>query len=376
VLFAYDEALRAAHPRAPALDGPPDDGWWPGRTVTALVAMPWRTGPCANILARGTTNPGWSGGLLPRNRFWLVPVAAVIAALLISVGPLVRRVRRLTAAVRASAADGFTAPVPVEGGDEVAELARAFDAAGAEVRRQLAEKDARARALREFVANTTHDVMIPLTVLKAHLTEIERQRAAGGTVDAGLIAAAMTETHYLGALTHNLAAASKLDAGEPQIVRAPVELGALVERVLARHRPIARQRGVALDGAVPEAALVADGDVTLLEQAVNNLVYNAVRYNRAGGHVGVTADAIGAERFRLRVVDDGPGIPAADLARLVERGARGDAARARAPDGQGLGLDIAFRVAAVHGFALALAPSEAGGVQADLTGPARRADDG
>lgn len=369
ILYAYDQELESRNPAAPRITGEPGDHIWPGTVVRRLVAMPWKTGPCALVLARGSTNPGWRGGMLPKNPLWVVPVGFVLLALLITAGPVVHRIRRLTRAVHESAAADFTIAVPVAGSDEVAELARAFAAVGAEMQSQLADKDRRDRTLREFVANTTHDVMIPLTVLQSHLTEIQEQRASGREVDLAAIASAMNEAHYLGALIQNLAVAASLDVGEPEIVRAPVDLGALVSRVMSRHRPIARQLEVALDGAVPEGALDVAGDVTLIEQAVNNLVYNGIRYNRPGGHVGIALDRIGAGRFQLRIVDDGPGIPAEHLSRLVERGFRGDAARTRAPGGQGLGLDIAFRVAQVHGMSLAFARSEHGGLQVDLTGP-------
>ncbi|HYU15350.1 MAG TPA: HAMP domain-containing sensor histidine kinase [Candidatus Acidoferrum sp.] len=372
VLFAYDERLRSANPAAPPLAGPPDEPVWPGPRVQTLVAMPWLAGPCAYVLARGSWNPRWVGALLPQSRIWLLPIGAALVALLLSAGPVVGRIRRLTGAVRASAAADFTAPVPVEGNDEVAELAVAFRAASREVQKQLEARDRRERALRDYLANTTHDVMIPLTVLQSHLATIHEQRLAGGEVDLGAIVHAMNEAHYLGALAHNLAAAATLDAGEPAIARSPVDLGALVDRVLARHRPVARQLGVALDGAVPEEAVEVVGDVTLLEQAVNNVVYNSIRYNRTGGSVGVTLDRIAGDRFRLRVVDDGPGIPEADLSRLAERGFRGSDARGRAPDGKGLGLSIAFRVADLLGMALRFARSEYGGLQVDLVGPVSR----
>jgi signal transduction histidine kinase len=366
VLFAYDEHMKSHHPRAPQLAAAPQTSWWPGSAVQTLVATSWREGPCAYVLARGTTNPYWFGGLLPQTPLWLVPLALVLLALLLSVGPVVRRIRRLTKAVRESAAAGFSIAVPVEGGDEVAQLARAFAAASAEVQRQLAERDRREQALREFVANTTHDLMIPLTVLKSHLATLSEQ---GAQPDVDALKGAVNEAHYIGALTQNLGIAAKLDAGEPQIVRARVDLSALVERVLARHRPIARQLGVALEGAVPELPLESSGDVTLIEQAVNNIIYNAIRYNTSGGHVGVSLDRL-AERFRLRVVDDGPGIAPEQLAQLVERGFRNDAARTRAPEGQGLGLNIAQRVCQLLELELQLAPSEYGGLQVDICGRA------
>jgi hypothetical protein len=111
------------------------------------------------------------------------------------------------------------------------------------------------------------------------------------------------------------------------------------------------------------------GDVTLLEQAVSNLVYNAVRYNRAGGHVAVTLD-LTAGGFELRVIDDGPGLSDDDLGRLVERGFRGDAARGRSTGGHGLGLHITHTVARLHGFALAFDNRAEGGLEVTLMGPA------
>ncbi|MBK9261276.1 MAG: ATP-binding protein [Polyangiaceae bacterium] len=67
--------------------------------------------------------------------------------------------------------------------------------------------------------------------------------------------------------------------------------------------------------------------------------------------------------FSLRVIDDGPGIAPEVLSRLVERGYRGNEARTRAPDGQGLGLHIAFRAAELHGYSMKLGPSEHGGLE-------------
>lgn len=379
VLFAYDAALRSRNPEAPAVPGALTDGlagrevvarpWaWRSPSVEVLVRMPWSEGPCAWILARGTTEPGWMGSILPPTRIWLAPVIVVFAAVLLAIGPAVRRIRRLTEAVRRSAEAGYTGGVPVDGRDEIAELAAAFDAAGREVRVQLAEKDRREQALRRFLADTTHDVMIPLTVLQGHLAAMQEASAGGLPVERAQVVAAMREAHYLAALVHNLAATAKLDADAPRLHRGAVDLSALVDRVIGRHRPIARQLQVSLESATPEAPLQAEADVTLLEQAVSNVVYNAIRHNRAGGHVAVILEAHAPGRFRLRVVDDGPGIAPEQLARIGERGLRGDEARTRAPDGLGLGLHITRRVAELHGLDLTFAPGESGGLQVDLEG--------
>lgn len=377
VHYVYDDALVSTNRSAPSVSREDvrdlvegalrvlPQGFY-SEDVYVLARTPWGHGPCAYVLTYGTTTPGFVGALLPSSPIWLVPLAAVMIAILIAVGPVVARLRRLTAAVTRSAERGFVDEVPVEGRDEVKELALAFGAASREVRAQLAAKDQRERSLRDFLANTTHDVMIPLTVLKAHLTTLlgaHREHPLSS-----VLTGAMDEAHYIGALLHNLAVAAKLDAGEPVSLSDTVDLGALILRIVGRHAPIARQREIVLEHAVPEQPLTTRADVTMLEQAVSNIVYNAIRHNRPGGHVAVTLESLSDERFRIRVLDDGPGIPATELARLLERGQRGDDARTRDPEGRGLGLDIVQRVARLHDHELRFGPSEFGGLHVDLEG--------
>ncbi len=377
-LFAYDAALNPANPDAPAIspalaadlthaDVVHGALSWPVSEVVALVRMPWTDGPCAVVLAQGNTVPGFLGAVMPPTQIWLTPLLALFTAALIAFGPVLRRIRRLTAAVRASASAGYTGSVALAGHDELTELSRAFDDASREVRLQLAETDRREQALRRFLANTTHDVMIPLTVLQGHLSALQQHLAAATPIEPETVSRAMEEAHYIASLLHNLAIMARIDADEPQLQRGPVDLDALLARVLGRHRPIARQLDVALGSAPPAEPLTADADVTLLEQAVSNLVYNAIRHNRAGGHVAAILERVG-DRFRFRVLDDGPGIPADVLARLTADDGPDDA-RTRSPDGHGLGLRIARRVAAIHHFALSFGPGEHGGLQVDLGGP-------
>lgn len=292
---------------------------------------------------------------------------AVLAAVLLAVGPFVGRIQKLMQAVQHSASTSYASSVAMDGGDEIGDLARAFDAAGREIRAQLEENARREQALRHFLGNTTHDVMIPLTVLQGHLVTLRERAAAGLPLDVAVVISAMDEAHYMASLVHNLAATARLDAAEVELQQSEVDLDGVVARVLGRHRPIARELGVTLESSTPDSATLVSADVTLIEQAVSNVTYNAIRYNHAGGHVAVILEA-SADRFGIRVIDDGPGIPDADLAQLASRGVRGAEARTRAPEGQGLGLHIAFRAAELHGFDLTLQRSEYGGLKVKLEG--------
>jgi signal transduction histidine kinase len=386
--FAYDAQFRAESPDAPSfpetlrrrLSGGDESASTTEREEGQRwqvigLSTGWNTGPCAYILVRGKRPPH-----MPREAGFIWSAAALsvglVAAVWIAAGPIIRRVRRLAREVRRSAATQYEQPVPVEGGDEVSDLARAFNAAGEEVRTHLMEVAQREEALRSFLANTTHDLAIPLSVLLGHLSTMRRTLAAGHPVSDDQVAAAADEASHLGALVHNLGAVAKLEAGEGLVRHDRVDLGKLLERVIERHRPLATSRSIEIASAIPpDAAIAIEGDLTLLEQALGNLVANAVLYNRPGGHVAATLEAPRAEPplFRLRVVDDGPGVGEAELPRLGERHFRGTAGRARHAEGQGLGLHIARQVAARHGFTLTFAPADGGGLAATMEGPIEKA---
>jgi signal transduction histidine kinase len=379
IAFAYGPDFSSRNPQAPALspelirmiagrDLAIAPLGWRSSTVEVLLRMPWDMGPCAYVLARGPTVPEW-GAVLPETELWLLPIGAVLVAVLLAVGRIVRRIQQLTKAVQRSASSAYESPVELVGRDELSDLARAFDAAAIKIRAQLQEKDRREQALRDFLANTTHDVMIPLTVLLGHLTALRECAKAPRPLDPEALKSAMDEAHYIASLVHNLALVARLEAAELKLQVSTVDLNALIQRIVGRHRPVARAREISLENGVPPEPLILAADLTLLEQAVSNITYNAIHYNRAGGHVAVIAELKAPDRFVLRVIDDGPGIPAAELSRLVARGTRGDAARTRAPEGQGLGLHIAYRAAELHGFELTLKPSEYGGLEVMLEGP-------
>jgi signal transduction histidine kinase len=336
--------------------------------IAVGVRMPWDEGPCAFVLVRRTQvdPPGAQRGLLLGTA---VLLAVLLAAVMFTAGPVVERIRRLTRQVRKSAAARYANPAEVSGADEITELAEAFNAAASEVRGNLEAIESREQALRSFVENTTHDVMVPLTVLQGHLTAIRRRTENGESVDRASVLEALQEAHYMASLIHNLSAVARLEQDHVSIDRSRVDLVALVERAVARHAPIAKARGISLEHAVPPEPLATRGDVTLLEQAVSNLIHNAVRYVELGGHVAVVLARDGG-RFSLRILDDGPGIPEELRSRVFERAFRSDAARSRHPGGLGLGLSIALDVARRHGFELELRSPEDGGAEFELCGDA------
>lgn len=348
----------------------------PGDPRMHFVAarMPWSDGPCAIVVVR---RPGVAGAQVFRRALLpalLMSLLAVVVGIF-AAGPIVRRITRLTAAVGA-ADDAPDARITVRGGDEIADLARAFDERRRRIGEHVSAIEARDETLRSYVANTTHDVMLPLTVIQGHLSSVERDLEAGKGVEVSRVTQALEECHYLGSLVHNLNVAAKLEAGEAAAEMHALDLGEVVDRVIGRNGPYAQKRDVSLAHAVPPEAVMVTADVTLIEQAVGNVVHNAIRYNKAGGHVAVILEAAGRE-FVLRVVDDGPGLPPAELSRITERGYRGDRARSRHPTGSGLGLAITKDVCTRHAFELTFGEPESAvgaGLEVQICGPLRGAE--
>ncbi|UCH29185.1 MAG: HAMP domain-containing histidine kinase [Myxococcales bacterium] len=372
--FAYDANYRSRNPASPpfppALRRELDAGNDVASTRSAAheraevaVRMPWDEGPCAVVLLRAKGPPPWFSGamLIPP----LLIALVVIVVALFAAGPIVRRVRQLTESVRRLGA-GSDERIHVEGSDEIAELGAAFEQSRQTIQAQLASLRAREVALRNYIANTTHDVMLPLSVLQGHLVSLQQRIEAGETLDAKAIVPSIEESQYLGSLLHNLNAAARLEATEGLAHYDTIDLNRLVERVVDRQKPVATRKQIALEVGVPDALVEVQGDLTLLEQALGNLVQNAVRYNRSGGHVAVVLSGR-TGGWTLEVIDDGPGIPDKDRARVLEPSVRGSEARTRHPHGMGLGLHIVNDVAKRHRLRLELRETDGGGLTVVLS---------
>ena len=137
---------------------------------------------------------------------------------------------------------------------------------------------------------------------------------------------------------------------------APVSMRTLVEDVVAWLAPVAQERGVRLT--ISGDSLDVSGDAERLREAVNNVVSNAIVYNKSGGSVAITLRRTAA-MARIEIVDTGIGIPADAVPRIFERFFRVDKARSRERGGSGLGLSIARTIVTAHGGTI-LCTSEPG----------------
>lgn len=201
---------------------------------------------------------------------------------------------------------------------------------------------------REFVANVSHELRTPLTNVKSYA---ETLLASGDEMPAELrenfMNVILSETDRMTRIVQDLLTLSRFDSGRMEMQMAGFDLRDAVCTVHEAVSLDARNHGHTLSLQIPEEPLPVNGDRARLEQVIMNVVSNSIKYTPDGGSIRISAFCSG-DTVRVRVEDNGIGIPEKDLPRLTERFYRVDKARSRESGGTGLGLSIAQEILIMH----------------------------
>lgn len=199
----------------------------------------------------------------------------------------------------------------------------------------------------EFVANVSHELRTPVTSIKGFVETLRDGALEDGERAEHFLEIVARQADRLHAIIEDLLTLSRLESEGGGIEVHPTRLQAPLGAAIEICTPKATERGVAIDLHCPEDLRVGV-NAALLEQAVVNLVDNAVKFSDSGDVVRVSA-ALEDGELQLGVEDQGPGIAREHQARLFERFYRVDRARSRADGGTGLGLAIVKHIAQAHG---------------------------
>lgn len=248
-----------------------------------------------------------------------------------------------------SLADGnLDTRVTVNGNDEVAALAHAFNEMAA--RLQAADQKQREleQARKDLIAWASHDLQTPLASIRAILEAL-----ADGVVDEPemverYLATAQRDVRSLSSLIDDLFQMAQLDAGGLTLDREPASLADLVSDTLESFSELASRQNVTLSGRVDPDVDPVLLDTQRIGRVLSNLVGNALRHTPAGGQVTLEARR-SASSVEVTVQDSGEGIRPEDLPHVFERFYRGEKSRSRATGGAGLGLAIAKGIVRAHG---------------------------
>jgi len=278
----------------------------------------------------------------------LVLVAGGTVVAFVVFGPARRRLREVQHATERLGRGDLTARAPAGGGDEVSEVARAFNRMADELAARAAALEASDRARRQLLADVSHELMTPLTAMRGY---IETLTMEGLPLDAATreryLHIVDDETRRLERLIGDLLDLARLEGGGTAFSRERVDVHALFERVASRHEREIRAHGITLVREIHAGAETVPGDPDRLEQVLQNLAANALRHTPDHGRITLSASRTG-DRVTLAVRDTGPGIPPEHLPLIFDRFYKADASR-RAAAGSGLGLSIARAIVERHG---------------------------
>ncbi|MCX7623920.1 MAG: HAMP domain-containing histidine kinase [Thermomicrobium sp.] len=292
---------------------------------------------------------------------------AVLAGLSVSLAvtwflarSIARPIAQLASVADAIAAGDLSREAQGEGPEEVSRLVRSFNTMVSNLRRLVESQ-------RNLLTNVAHELRTPLTVIQGYAQAVrEGLVEEPGQRDEALRLIA-EESERAARLLTQLLHLTRLESGQASLEAQPVRLATLVQRIVARHRLQFQQHAIALAVEVPDS-LTAAGDPDLLEQAVENLVQNALVHGRDRMEVSIAASTLADDpaRVQLTVRDTGPGIPPHVLPHIFDRFYRGSDER---KNGFGLGLTIVREIVQLHGGTIAIDSAPGRGTTVTLTLP-------
>jgi signal transduction histidine kinase len=323
-----------------------------------LLAVPVQARDRRLVAVVGTSTEARTESQADLAQLFLVagPVALLLASL--AAYGVAAAALRPVEEMRARAAEVSTAapdqrlPVPPTD-DEIARLGVTLNEMLGRLGEALAHE-------RRFVADASHELRTPLSILKAELDLALIQERPPRELRAAL-SSASEETDRLTQLAEDLLTIAQTDQGELPVKLVPTDIGEVLEGVARRFSRRAEESGRPLEVSI-EPGLEVAGDRMRLDQALGNLLDNALRYG--AGPIGLTA----VERdgsVELHVLDRGPGFGEDFLDRALERFSRADASKR--DGGSGLGLSIVASIARAHGGEAHVANRDGGGADVWLT---------
>lgn len=279
-------------------------------------------------------------------------LAAVGLALVLALGFawwLARPLQRVEQAIQGLGEQGLEQPVRIQGPTDVRRIARRLDW----LRQRLAETEADKS---RFLRHVSHDLKSPLAALKEGVSLLEDGTAGPLTPDQREIVRILRDHgQVLQQRIEDLLRWNASAFAAQRVVRRPVELGGLIQRVVDAQQLVWRAKSLHIQ--VQGVPLTAEVDGELLGNALDNLLSNAIRFSPAGASIGISVRREGP-MLCIDVADAGPGVPEDERERIFEPFFRGRVQPAHGLPGTGIGLSLVAETLRAHGGQVRLLPPD------------------
>jgi PAS domain S-box-containing protein len=209
----------------------------------------------------------------------------------------------------------------------------------------------------EFFQSAAHDLRAPLFAIQGYL-RLLRKSLAPDERQASWLESIDQSCEKLTLFVKDALDFARIENGHLRLVLGTVDARALTRRAVSLFKPLADERGVALEVIADGAPSVFEADERLIERLLHNLVANALKFTPSGGHVTVSAVTRG-DHLEFAVEDDGPGIPESQRAAIFERFRQLESAGPKS--GFGLGLSICAKIVKLHRGVIWVEPGPAAG---------------
>ncbi|MCJ8013021.1 cell wall metabolism sensor histidine kinase WalK [Paenibacillus sp. KQZ6P-2] len=237
------------------------------------------------------------------------------------------------------------------------------------VLQDVTEQEKLEASRREFVANVSHELRTPLTTIKSYSEALDDGALDDPPLASRFVGVIQNETGRMIRLVTDLLHLSRLDNKEALIRMQQADVLEMLEDVADRFSFQMQQKDIRSEVRVEEGLQKALCDRDQIDQVLDNLVSNAMKYTQPGGSIAMEAAGAPGNLLAISVQDTGIGIPKKDLDRIFERFYRVDKARSRSMGGTGLGLSIAREIVLAHGGTISIQSELGQGTKVTFTLP-------
>ena len=244
--------------------------------------------------------------------------------------------------------DGLlTERMAVRGEDDLARLATSFNAMASNLQEQITRLESLSRVQQRFVSDVSHELRTPLTTVRMAADLLYEERDEFDPTTARSAELLQTQLDRFESLLADLLEISRFDAGAAVLDPDPVDVRAMVDRVVEAASPLAERKATTVTVTAPDGACIAEVDARRIDRVLRNLVVNAIEHGE-GRSVDISIGC-NDEAVAVAVRDHGVGLRPGESSLVFNRFWRADPARARTTGGTGLGLSIALEDARLHG---------------------------